>query len=237
MTTTPTQKTALITGASSGIGQAIAKTLLNQDYRVIGIGRDFSKTSLDSPLFEALPHDLSDINATEKLFKALCREQRIDAFIHSAGYGLFGSIEQFSSRQIKNYIETHVTSLLTLLHYLIPSMRKNGDGRIVLIGSESALQAGKKGILYSSAKFAIRGIAQALREDCGKDGIAISLINPGMVDTPFFEDLNFRPGRDSSNSIRTRDIAELVQHILSGHPDTIIDEINLSPRNRSIDFK
>lgn len=235
--TTSDPKTALITGASSGIGLASTKTLLAQGYRVIGIGRDFSKTSMDHPQFEALIHDLSDIAATEKLFKLLCREQRIDAFIHSAGYGLFGSIEQFSCRQIRQYIETHVTSLLTLLHYLVPSMRKNRNGRIVLIGSESALQAGRKGILYSGAKFAIRGIAQALREDCGKDGIPVSLINPGMVDTAFFEDLNFRPGKDSSHSIRVQDVAELVLHILSGHPDTIIDEINLSPRNRSIDFK
>mgnify|MGYP002632769198 FL=1 len=115
-------------------------------------------------------------------------------------------------------------------------MRKQKAGRIVLIGSESALNAGKKGALYSSAKFGLRGLALALREDCAKDGITVSLINPGMVKTPFFDRQKFRPGADASNFIEAQDIADTLLHILHSNPNIVFDEVNLSPRNKSIDF-
>jgi len=204
------EKTALITGASSGIGLSITQTLLAQRCRVIGIARDFSKVNINSDLFEPYSQDLSDLNKTSDLIKQLCKDNSIDFFIHSAGSGLFGSIEQFSVKQIDQYIKSTLSSALVLTHHIVPAMRKNKSGRMIFIGSESAINAGKKGTLYSSAKFGIRGLALALREDCSKDGISVSLINPGMVKTPFFDNLNFRPGSDPGNYIEAQDIADHV---------------------------
>jgi len=116
-------------------------------------------------------------------------------------------------------------------------MRRRKSGRIIFIGSESALNAGRKGALYSSAKFGLRGLAQALREDCSKDGITVSLINPGMVNTAFFDKQSFRPGKEPGNYIEAGDIADTVLHILHSNSNIVFDEINLSPRNKSIDFK
>ncbi len=115
------------------------------------------------------------------LIKKICKEQQIDFYIHSAGSGLFGSIEQFSVKQIDQHIKSNLSSALVIAHHIVPAMRKQKSGRIIFIGSESAINAGKKGTLYSSAKFGIRGLALSLREDCSKDGINVSLINPGMV--------------------------------------------------------
>lgn len=229
-------KTALVTGASSGIGLAITRALLDQQCRVIGIARDFSKRPIDSPLFEAHSQDLADLGATSILLKKLIKEGPVDYFIHCAGCGRFGSIEQFSVNQIKSYIQSNLTNALVLAHHIVPAMRRQKSGRIIFIGSESALTAGKKGALYSSVKFGLRGLALALREDCSKDGICVSLVNPGMVRTAFFDRLNFRPSEDSSNAIEADDIARTVLFILCSNPDVIFDEINLSPRNRSIDF-
>ena len=229
-------KTALVTGASSGIGLAISQTLLKQQYRVIGLARDFSKVNIDNPLFETHTQDLTDLNGTSDWIKDLGKKTTIDFFIHSAGSGLFGSIEQFSVRQIDQYLKANLSSALVLAHHIVPAMRRHKAGRIVFIGSESALTAGKKGALYSTAKFGLRGLALALREDCSKDGISVSLINPGMVKTAFFDQHNFRPGEDVSNAIRAEDIADCVLHILHSNPNIVFDEINLSPRNKSINF-
>ncbi len=237
MSDTLVAKTALVTGASSGIGLAITRSLLAAGCRVIGIARDFTKLDLSSELFEAHSQDLVELDRTADLIKSISKQQRIDYFIHSAGAGLFGSIEQFSVSQIDSFLKANLTSALVICHELIPDMRQRKDGRIIFIGSESALNAGKKGALYSSAKFGIRGLAQALREDCSRDGIAVSLINPGMVDTAFFAEQDFRPGPHSSNSIDSQDVADLVLHIIHSSPDMVIDEVNLSPRNKSIDFK
>ena len=236
MATDLSSRTALITGASSGIGLAITRSLLARQCRVIAIARDFSRLDLEDDLLATHSQDLVDLEQTGKLIQALSRQHSIDYFIHSAGSGLFGSIEQFSFRQIDQFIKANLTSALVISHHLVPPMRRRKQGRIIFIGSESALRAGKKGALYSSAKFGLRGLAQALREDCSRDGIAVSLINPGMVDTPFFRSQDFRPGPDPSNSISSQDVADMVMHIINSNPDIVIDEVNLSPRNKTISF-
>ncbi len=229
-------KTALVTGVSSGIGLAITQTLLDQQCRVIGIARDFSKVTIVSDSLETHSQDLVNLTQTSSLLKKLTRENQIDFFIHSAGSGQFGSIEQFSVKQIDQHIKSNLSSALVIAHHIIPAMRKKKFGRLIFIGSESAITAGKKGALYSSAKFGIRGLALSLREDCSKDGITVSLINPGMVKTAFFDNQNFRPGNDSSNFIEAQDIADMVQHILQSNPEIVFDEINMSPRNKTINF-
>ncbi len=229
--------TALVTGASSGIGLAITHSLLDAGCRVIGLGRDFSKTELNHVRFEAYTQDFSNLEKTSTLLKQLCTDNRFDFFIHSAGEGLFGSIEQFSIKQIESFINSNLSSTLVICRHILPTMRQQKSGRILLMGSESALKAGKKGALYSSAKFGLRGLSQALREDCAKDGITVSLINPGMVRTPFFTDLTFQPGQNPENAIQAKDIAETVLFVLQSDPNIVYDEINLSPRNKSIDFK
>ena len=229
-------KIALVTGASSGIGLAITQTLLARQCRVIGIARDFSKANINNKYFEPVSQDLMDLNKTSAVIKNICNQNQIDFFIHSAGSGTFGSIEQFSVKQIDEYIKSNLSSALVLSHHIVPTMRRQKSGRIIFIGSESAINAGKKGTLYSSVKFGIRGLALALREDCSKDSINVSLINPGMVKTPFFDKQNFCPGSDPSNYIEAQDIADTVLHILLSSPDIVFDEINISPRNKSIDF-
>ena len=75
-----------------------------------------------------------------------------------------------------------------------------------------------------------------MREDCAADGIRVSLINPGMVRSPFFDELDFAPGAAPQNAIEIDDIAELVWQILNSSSDIVIDEITLSPRVKSIEF-
>ncbi len=227
----------MVTGVSSGIGRAVAQTLVELECRVVGMARDLRKVALDNPLLACHGLDLIDLDQAAALTRRLCKEHRFDYFVHCAGSGLFGSIEQFSVRQIDDYVTSHLTSALVLSHHIVPAMRKQASGRIIFIGSESALDAGKKGTLYSSVKFGLRGLALSLRKDCGKDGIGVSLINPGMVRTPFFDRQNFHPGPDPSNAIAAQDIADAVVHVLRSSPNIVFDEINLSPRNRSIAFK
>jgi len=232
-----TGKTALVTGASSGIGLAITQSLLTQHCRVIGLARDFEKSGLEHELFSYYSQDLVELDKLSGLIKQIISQQPIDFYIHSAGSGLFGSIEQFSVKDINGYITSNLTAALVISHHLVPQMRKNKAGRIIFIGSESALSAGKKSALYSASKYGIRGLAASLREDCSKDNINVSLINPGMVRTAFFEQQNFEPGPEPGNAIQASDIADTVLHIINSSPEIVFDEVNLSPRNKSIHFK
>tara|TARA_B100001093_G_C26506193_1_gene875501 strand:- start:412 stop:786 length:375 start_codon:yes stop_codon:yes gene_type:complete len=113
--------------------------------------------------------------------------------------------------------------------------KKNGD--IFFIGSESGLSGKKKGTLYSAAKFGLRGFCQALRDEVANSGIRVCLLNPGFVRTPFFESLNFEPAEMENDAIEVADIAKIIFDILHTRVGTNIDEVNLSPSTRSINFK
>jgi len=229
-------KRALLTGASSGIGLAIALRLLRDGYAVTGISRRGQVDALTGEHFHAISTDLSDLEAVEKTLDDLLRRQQFDCFIHAAGAGHFGSIEQFSVAQIEASIRLNLLSGMVICRGLVPQMRRRGSGRIVFIGSESGLQAGRKGSLYSAAKFGLRGFCQSLRQDCASDGIQVSLVNPGMVRSPFFDRQSFAPGAQPENAIEVDDVATAVAQILLSSPNIVIDEVNLSARVKSIDF-
>jgi short-subunit dehydrogenase len=130
----------------------------------------------------------------------------------------------------------NLTSAMVVCRGLLPALRRRGNGRLIFIGSESALAAGKKGALYCASKFGLRGFCLSLREDCASDGIQVSLVNPGMVRSPFFDDLSFAPGALPENAIEVEDVARVVLQIMQSSPYIVIDEVNLSPRVKSIDF-
>jgi len=229
-------QTVLISGASSGIGLATASLLLQQGYRVIGISRRGQVEQLEHENFTALALDLDDLAQLETRLAKLLETHDIDAFVHAAGQGHFGSVEQFSLRQMESALRVNLTSAMVICRGLLPKLRRRGQGRLIFIGSESALAAGRKGAIYCATKFGLRGFCLSLREDCASDGIQVSLINPGMVRSPFFDELPFAPGAQPENAIAVTDVARLVLQIMQSSPDIVLDEINLSPRVKSIDF-
>jgi 3-hydroxy acid dehydrogenase/malonic semialdehyde reductase len=236
MTTTP--RTILISGASAGIGRATAERLLADGHRVIGIARDFGKCDIDSTDFTAVEMDLGNIKALPEQLTELARQHpEVDAIINCAGQGHFGSLEEFSYKQIYKLMDINFTSHAFVCRAFIPQLKKRAHSNIIFIGSEAALEGTQKGSLYCATKFALRGFAQALRQECGGSGVHVSIINPGMVKTEFFDALNFEPGQESCNYIEPRDVAESIKMVLESRPGTVIDEINLSPLKKVVSFK
>lgn len=233
-----TQKTAIVTGASSGIGAAIAEHLINQQYQVIGLARDFSKCNFRSDLFKTINMDFSTLDSLPDELTQLSRKYtNIDALICCAGRGQFGSLEEFSYQQIQSLVDLNFLSQAYISKAFLPGMKHQGHGDIIYIGSESALSGGKKGAIYCASKFALRGMAQALRDECTRSGVRITIINPGMVKTPFFDTLDFEPGASNENYIIPEDVANTVSMVLSSRRETVFDEINLSPLKHVIQHK
>ena len=104
------------------------------------------------------------------------------------------------------------------------------------MGSEAARTGGKRGAVYSAAKFGLRGLAQSLRQECAASGVRVSIVNPGMVKTAFFDELDFQPGDAPDNYILPEDVARAVLAILETRTGTVVDEINLSPQKKVIRF-
>ena len=231
-------RTVLLTGASSGIGRAVARKLLQLGCRVYGVSRDGSRFTTKHPKFSPLTLDLADLDALPEQLKQLEKQlPDIDVLVFSAGFGQFGSLEQFSYGQIQALMNVNFTAQAFMARTFIPNLKKRPRADLVFIGSEAALKGSRKGAVYCASKFAVRGFAQALREECARSLVKVSLINPGMVKSEFFERLDFEPGDDPSNYIRPEEVAETVAYVLSTPPGIAVDEINMSPLNKVVKFK
>lgn len=231
-------RTILISGASSGIGRAATERLLQDGHRVIGIARDFSKCHFDPADFIAIAMDLGDIKALPDQLTALAKQHpEVDAIVNCAGQGRFGNLEEFSYKQIYKLMDLNFTSHAFVCRAFLPLLKKRGHSNIIFIGSEAALEGTQKGSVYCASKFALRGFAQALRQECSGSGVHVSIINPGMVKTRFFDQLNFRHGEDAANYIEAGDVAAAIKMVLDSRPGTVIDEINLSPLKKVVNFR
>lgn len=235
-------RTVLVTGHSKGIGLAITKVLLLNGHNVIGV----SRSAIDShDRLEQHTADLSDAIAAEQFAKTLNKTKQtsaanshsIDAIICNAGSGQFGALENFSATQIQKNIQLNLVSPLVLLKTLLPGLKQHSRSDIIFIASESALQGGRFGSVYSAAKFGIRGAAQALRFECASTNCHVGIVNPGMVRTGFFDDLNFEPGDAAQNALQAQDVAEAVMSMLNAPDNAVVEEINISPLQHVVQKK
>ena len=184
----------LITGSSSGIGRATAQKLLEAGAVVYGIARNHEKFQPDTKRYKPLTIDVTDLKVLPgQLSDLLATQPEIDGLISNAGYGSFEGLENFSPEQIYSYINDNLTSHLVITRCLLPHFKTKNRGDVIFIGSEAALEGKKKGSLYCATKFGLRGFSQSIRQESTNKNIRVTLINPGMVRTSFFDDLNFQP--------------------------------------------
>lgn len=226
------RETIIVTGSSRGIGKAISLELIHKGYTVHGISRsqsffdpNYSHSFIDLADLKSLPAHLSSLKSQFLSVKAL---------ICNAGKGLFGHIEELSFQEIQSLVSLNFLSQVYLIKTFLPLFKTQESGDIIIIGSESALQGAKQGTIYCATKFALRGFAQALRDECRKNNVRISLINPGFVKSDFFEDLDFSPGDEPYESILPEDIAKVVLSLIEARMGTVFDEITLSPQKKKI---
>jgi len=232
------KRTVLISGASSGIGRACAISLLKQGHEVIGLSRNCQQFTTNHPGFTSFEIDLSDLASIPEAIKQLIKKfPAIDVVIFCAGRGQFRSLEEFSFIQIQELINLNFISQSFLAKGFLPFLKRKSLADLVFIGSEAALKGSRKGSIYCASKFALRGFSQALRDECATSSVRVSLINPGMVKTEFFKALNFMPGDDNSQHLCASDVADVVSFIMNARKGVIIDEINLNPANKVIQFK
>jgi len=226
-------RTIIVTGASSGIGERTSLRLLEEGYNVVGIARNMEKIGFNSAFFHPIELDIANIDQLPAALKSLShRFNDVTGLVCCAGRGQFGSLEEFSYTQLKELMDINFLSHACFAKAFTPMMKKKQSGDIIFLGSEAALSGSKYGAIYCASKFALRGFSQALRHECSSSGVKVTLINPGMVNTPFFDTLHFTPGENPENYIDAKDIADTIAMLLKLRQGTVVDEINLSPLKR-----
>jgi NAD(P)-dependent dehydrogenase (short-subunit alcohol dehydrogenase family) len=180
---------ALVTGASSGIGEATAKRLAMAGYKVYGTSRRGAHPGQRS--FTMLPLDVTSDESVEAAVKELIRlEGRIDLLVNNAGFGVApAGAEESSIDQAKAIFETNFFGLVRMTRAVVPHMRRQGNGRIINIGSVLGFLPMPYGALYAATKHAVEGYSESLDHELRTRGIRVSVIEPAYTKTQF--DTNF----------------------------------------------
>jgi NAD(P)-dependent dehydrogenase (short-subunit alcohol dehydrogenase family) len=175
-------RTALVTGASSGIGAAVAHLFHRRGFLVFGTSRSADPGSPHE--FPMLKLDVnSDASVKACIAEVLARAGRLDVLVNNAGYALTGAAEETSIEEAKEQFETNYFGVVRMVKAALPRMREARSGRIITIGSLAGLMAIPYNAFYSSTKFALEGYMEALWFELKPFGIAVSLIEPGFVRT------------------------------------------------------
>ncbi len=185
----PKGKVALVTGASSGIGEATAERLAKAGYKVYGTSRRGSEAGKRS--FEMLPLDVTrDESVEAAVSEVMRRDGRIDLLVNNAGFGVApAGAEESSIDQARSIFETNFFGLIRMTRAVVPHMRRQGSGRIINIGSVLGFLPMPYGALYAATKHAVEGYSESLDHELRTRGIRVSVIEPAYTKTPF--DANF----------------------------------------------
>ena len=183
-------KNWLITGISSGLGKALAQSVMENGDFVIGTFRQQSQANAFNEKYEgkgfAIVLDISDVKSIEsKLEEVLAQFKQIDVLVNNAGLGFVGAVEESSMEEIRKVFETNVFGTLKITQAILPYMRKAKKGHIVQISSHAGLKAFAGFGIYNASKFALEGFSEALAQEVEPLGIKLTLVEPGPFRTNF----------------------------------------------------
>lgn len=172
------QGTVIVTGASGGIGAAIAKAMLERGYRVVSLALD--KPDWSHPLLEGHAVDLFDPKATTEVANEIARDHRVTHIVHNAGVIRPGLVEEAKAADIAALAQLHLGAPLSLLSAVLPGMKAEGFGRVVLISSRAALGAHGR-TAYSATKAGIIGMGRTWALELAPHGITVNMVAPGPI--------------------------------------------------------
>lgn len=225
-----TRPLALVTGASRGIGAAVARALA-PTHRVLLGGRDVSALDvLAKELTEAAPWpvDLTDFAA---MAEAVRDVDSLDVVVHSAGVAELGTIEEADAEAWRNNFEVNVVAVAELTRLLLPALRA-ARGHVVLINSGAGYNARPGWGPYAASKFALRAFGDALRAEEEQTGIRVTSVHPGRTATAMQEAIVAGEERtyDPGQFLRPESVAAAVLSAVTASPDAHITEVVLRPR-------
>jgi NAD(P)-dependent dehydrogenase (short-subunit alcohol dehydrogenase family) len=183
--TIETARVALVTGASSGIGEAVAQALLAAGFTVYGTSRKaVAGEERDGVVF--LPLDVTDDQSVAGVVgEVLGRSGRIDLLVNNAGLGIAGAAEESSIEQVRALFDTNLFGSIRMTRAVLPQMREQGSGRIINISSVLGLVPAPFGALYAATKHAMEGYSESLDHEVREHGVRVLLVEPAYTRTSF----------------------------------------------------
>lgn len=185
MADNPSSRTALVTGASSGIGMATARTLATLGFDVYAAARRVDRMKdLKAQGISPISMDVTDDSTmTVGVERIVSETGRIDVLVNNAGYGSYGAVEDVPLDEGRRQFDVNVFGMARLTQLVLPQMRERGSGRIINVSSIGGKVGMPMGAWYHATKFAVEGLSDALRQEVAPFGIKVVVIEPGAIDT------------------------------------------------------
>ena len=230
------KKIALVTGASSGIGRAIAEKLVKEGYEVYGIGRNFEDAPSDGcgacPEMHRLTYDLTDTKRLPEFLKENIKG-KLSLLVNCAGAAYYGPHESLSPAAIHEMVTVNVEVPLLLSNRYLRDLRDGGA--IVNVSSVTAKQNNNSfGCAYGATKAAVSHFSEALFEETRKSGVRVITIHPDLTDTNLYRNADFTPSSDTDCVLSAAEVADAVILALSARDGLVVSDITLRPQKNRI---
>lgn len=229
--------TAVVSGASRGIGLEVARTLAAANVRVIMLARDerHLRTSADAIGAHAMPMpcDVADPTAVQRVAERIMTELGAspDVVVNSAGVFKLATVEQTDVDAFRHALDVNLLGPFLLVRAFLSDMRIRGSGHIVSIGSIADRAIYPENGAYSASKFGARALHEVMRAELRGTGVRATLVSPGPVDTSIWDaiDPDARPGfTPRSKMLHASDVAEAVRYAIMSPVHVNVDELRLS---------
>lgn len=223
---------AIVTGASSGIGQATAELLANSGYKVYGTSRKEVPPAQRS--YKMITLDVNSEASIEAAIKEVVNiEDRIDLVVNNAGFGVApGGAEESSMEQTKMIFDTNFLGIVRMTRAVVPYMRKQGKGRIINIGSILGLIPAPYMATYAATKHAVEGYSESLDHELRTRGIRVSVVEPGYTNTHFEANTLEVDAKIDEYNIARKALAKLMKlAIAAGDDPQVVANVILKAAN------
>lgn len=228
-------KVAIVTGATRGIGRGIAEALAREGVRLCISARNASEVETTVKVLNKLDGgkaigfvcDVRDHAQVKSLFeRATAALGGVDILVNNAGIGIFAPVEEMAPEDFRAILETNLFGVFYCCHEAIPLMKKRGGGYILNISSLAGANPHPRMAAYNASKFGLNGFSEALMQEVRHDGIKVSYIMPGSVNTEFGGDT---PGDQNSWQLQPADIARVVIDLLHHDDRSLPSRVEIRP--------
>lgn len=229
-------KTAVVTGASTGIGLAVCRRLVRRGYRVFGLARDFSQTDFKADNFIRVCCDITDTGALAGHIRRIRAENEVFLLVNNAGVGFYGPHEELSPQKIHLMAALNLEAPLILTNLLLRDLKKNA-GAVVNISSAAAKKPSTYACAYAATKAGLSHFTACLFEEARKTGLKAAAIHPDMTRTDFYKNADFEAADEEDAALSPEDVADAVEYVLDAGPNVAVGDITLKPQKNRIKRK